>query len=91
MPVKGMPDPVDVYLLTGTVARTRLQASVARGLTRFVGRAPENQRRSSAAARGPARTKRTQGDEQHPVQVARVPTLSRHLDPQGCYNHFRGE
>jgi len=39
--VKGLPDPVDVHVLTGARARTRLQAGVARGLTKFVGRDPE--------------------------------------------------
>jgi tetratricopeptide (TPR) repeat protein len=40
--VKGLKDPVEVYELTGAgAARTRLQASAARGLTRFVGREPE--------------------------------------------------
>src|SRR5262249_9793141 len=43
VPVKGMPDPVEISLLTGAVARTRLQAGVARGLTAFVGREPEIQ------------------------------------------------
>jgi class 3 adenylate cyclase/tetratricopeptide (TPR) repeat protein len=41
VPVKGLPDPVDIYVLTGAVARTRLQAGVARGLTAFVGRDAE--------------------------------------------------
>ena len=37
--VKGMSNPVEVYELTGAgPTRTRLQASVARGLTQFVGR-----------------------------------------------------
>jgi class 3 adenylate cyclase/tetratricopeptide (TPR) repeat protein len=41
-PVKGLPDPVEVYELIGTSAlRQRLQASAARGLTRFVGRQQE--------------------------------------------------
>ena len=40
--VKGMPDPVEVYALTGASAsRTRLHAAAARGLTRFVGRDAE--------------------------------------------------
>ncbi len=40
--VKGLSHPVDVYELTGAgPARTRLQAAVARGLTRFVGRDAE--------------------------------------------------
>ena len=40
--VKGLEQPVDVYELIGAgMARTRLQASAARGLTRFVGRQEE--------------------------------------------------
>ena len=40
--MKGLPEPVEVYELSraGPV-RTRLQASAARGLTRFVGRDTE--------------------------------------------------
>ena len=42
--VKGMSDPVEVYEVTGAgVARTRLQAAAARGLTRFVGRDAETE------------------------------------------------
>ena len=42
MPVKGLADPVEVYELTGVgPARTRFQASLTRGLTRFVGRDAE--------------------------------------------------
>ena len=40
--VKGLAEPVEVYELTGAgTARTRLQAAVLRGLTRFVGRDTE--------------------------------------------------
>ena len=40
--VKGLADPVEVYALTGASAqRTRLHATAARGLTRFVGRDAE--------------------------------------------------
>src|SRR5439155_5994257 len=40
--VKGLPDPLDVYELTGASAvRSRFQASAARGFTRFVGRDAE--------------------------------------------------
>jgi class 3 adenylate cyclase/tetratricopeptide (TPR) repeat protein len=40
--VKGLPDPVEVYALTGASAqRTRLHAAAVRGLTRFVGRDAE--------------------------------------------------
>ena len=42
LPVKGLADPVDVYQVTGAgAARTRLEAAVIRGLTRFVGRDTE--------------------------------------------------
>jgi class 3 adenylate cyclase/tetratricopeptide (TPR) repeat protein len=41
-PVKGLPAPVEVFELVGASAiRRRLQASAARGLTRFVGRQQE--------------------------------------------------
>jgi len=40
--VKGLPEPVETYELTGASAvRTRLQAAAARGLSRFVGRDEE--------------------------------------------------
>jgi class 3 adenylate cyclase/tetratricopeptide (TPR) repeat protein len=39
VPVKGLPEPVEVYELVGAGAvRSRLHAAAARGLTRFVGR-----------------------------------------------------
>src|SRR5262249_6643999 len=42
IPVKGIPEPVDVFELVGASAlRGRLQAAAARGLTRFVGRQHE--------------------------------------------------
>jgi class 3 adenylate cyclase/tetratricopeptide (TPR) repeat protein len=42
VPVKGLPEPVEVYeLLRAGSVRSRLQASAARGFTRFVGRDPE--------------------------------------------------
>jgi hypothetical protein len=41
-PVKGLPEPVEVFELVGASAiRRRLQASAARGLMRFVGRQQE--------------------------------------------------
>ena len=47
VPVKGLPEPVDVFELVGASAlRRRFQAAAARGLTRFVG--------TAARARGPA-------------------------------------
>jgi hypothetical protein len=42
IPVKGLPDPIEIFEATGAgTARTRLQAAVLRGLTRFVGRDAE--------------------------------------------------
>jgi class 3 adenylate cyclase len=42
IPVKGVSEPVEVYELTGaSTIRRRLQAAVARGLTKFVGRETE--------------------------------------------------
>ena len=42
VPVKGLTEPVEVFELTGASGvRRRLQAAVARGLTRFVGRQSE--------------------------------------------------
>jgi predicted ATPase/class 3 adenylate cyclase len=41
-PVRGLPEPVEVFELVGASAvRQRLQAAAVRGLTRFVGRQPE--------------------------------------------------
>ncbi|MFN8634873.1 MAG: adenylate/guanylate cyclase domain-containing protein [Chloroflexota bacterium] len=52
MSVKGLAHPVDVYELVGAgAARTRLQASVARGLTPFVGRQDERAAIDRALAR----------------------------------------
>ena len=55
IPVKGMTEPVEVFELTGASSiRRRLQAAVARGLTKFVGRETEidalNQARERAEA-----------------------------------------
>ena len=53
--IKGLPDPVEVFELTGaSAARSRLQASAARGFTRFVGRDAEMEqlRRALEQARG---------------------------------------
>jgi class 3 adenylate cyclase/tetratricopeptide (TPR) repeat protein len=45
VPVKGLTDPVELFRLVGVgIARTRLQAAAARGLTRFVGRDIEMER-----------------------------------------------
>lgn len=42
VPVKGLAAPLQVYEVTGVgVARTRLQAALGRGLTRFIGRGVE--------------------------------------------------
>jgi class 3 adenylate cyclase/tetratricopeptide (TPR) repeat protein len=54
-PVKGMSGPVEVFELTGAGAvRTRLQAAVSRGLTRFVGRGAELAQMFSALERAHA-------------------------------------
>jgi class 3 adenylate cyclase/tetratricopeptide (TPR) repeat protein len=55
VPVKGLPESVAVFEITGAgPARTRLQAAAARGLTRFVGRKAEIEqlRRVLSLARG---------------------------------------
>ena len=55
VPVKGMETPTPVYELTGIVpARSRFQASAARGLTRFVGRDRELQQLAQALDRAGA-------------------------------------
>jgi class 3 adenylate cyclase/tetratricopeptide (TPR) repeat protein len=55
IPVKGMPEPVEVYELTGSSPITRrLQAAVARGLTRFVGRDTEIEALQQALAQAKA-------------------------------------
>jgi class 3 adenylate cyclase/tetratricopeptide (TPR) repeat protein len=44
VPIKGLAAPLEVYELTGAgAARSRLQATAARGLTKFVGRSAELQ------------------------------------------------
>lgn len=55
IPVKGMPQPVEVFELSGAgAARTRLQVSRARGLTRFVGRDTEMDQLRHAASEAQA-------------------------------------
>src|SRR5262249_4645718 len=55
MPVRGLRDPVEVYEVTGAgVVRSRLQAAVARGLTRFVGRQSELETLQQALAQAQA-------------------------------------
>ena len=55
VPVKGLPDPVDVCELIGAgPARTRLQAFAARGLTPFVGRQAELEALHQALAQAEA-------------------------------------
>jgi tetratricopeptide (TPR) repeat protein len=55
VPVKGLPEPVEVYeLLRAGPVRSRLQAAVARGLTRFVGRDAELEQLRQALARAGA-------------------------------------
>src|SRR5262245_59959994 len=44
VPIKGLTNSIEIYELTGAgAARSRLQAAVARGLTKFVGRSTELQ------------------------------------------------
>jgi class 3 adenylate cyclase len=55
VPVKGLPEPVEVYeLLQAGLVRSRLQAAVARGLTHFVGRGPELEQLHQALSRAAA-------------------------------------
>jgi tetratricopeptide (TPR) repeat protein len=55
VPVKGLLEPVEIYeLLRAGVVRSRLQAAVARGLTRFVGRDAELEQLRQALARAGA-------------------------------------
>jgi class 3 adenylate cyclase/predicted ATPase len=52
VPIKGLPDPAEVYEVTGAgPVRTRLQAAAVRGLTRFVGRDAELQTMHQARER----------------------------------------
>jgi len=55
VPVKGLEAPIEVFELTGaTTMRTRFQASLARGLTRFVGRQTEIEALARALGRAAA-------------------------------------
>ena len=55
VPVKGLVEPVEVFELLGVSGvRRRLQAAIARGLTRFVGRQPECDAVLQALARAEA-------------------------------------
>jgi len=55
VPVKGLQEPIEVYeLLRAGEVRSRLQAAVARGLTRFVGREAELEHLRQALARAGA-------------------------------------
>ena len=50
IPVKGLPQPVEAHeLISAAAARTRLQAAVSRGLSRFVGRDSEMMELHAAA------------------------------------------
>jgi class 3 adenylate cyclase len=55
VPIRGLPDPVEVYELVGPgPRRSRLRAAAARGLTRFVGREEELEQLRQALARASA-------------------------------------
>jgi hypothetical protein len=78
VPVKGLPQPVEVYELTGAgTARTRLQVSRARGLTRFVGRDTEIEQLRRAAEQSrparPARRRRGRARGREVAPVLRIP------------------
>ncbi len=52
VPIKGLEQPIEIYQLeSATATRTRFQAAVARGLTRFVGRDTEMEALRRALAR----------------------------------------
>jgi class 3 adenylate cyclase len=54
VPIKGLPGPVEAYEVRGAGRiRTRLQASAARGLSRFVGRDAEMEQLRTAQSRRP--------------------------------------
>src|SRR3712207_7229225 len=58
-PVKGLPEPVEVYeLVRAGPVRSRLQAAAARGLTRFVGRGTELEQLYQALARADRKSTR---------------------------------
>jgi class 3 adenylate cyclase/tetratricopeptide (TPR) repeat protein len=55
MTIKGFPEPIEVFELTGaTGARSRLQASAARGFTEYVGRGAELEQLRQAMSRARA-------------------------------------
>jgi class 3 adenylate cyclase/tetratricopeptide (TPR) repeat protein len=57
VPIRGVAEPVDVFELLGAAqALTRLQVSVARGLTRFIGRDTELEQLRAAVERAGAGT-----------------------------------
>ncbi|MGH7414651.1 MAG: hypothetical protein ACREKJ_10680, partial [Candidatus Rokuibacteriota bacterium] len=59
VPVKGMPEPVEIFELVRTEqVHSRLEASAARGLTPFVGREAEVDALHQAMARAAAATAR---------------------------------
>ena len=75
LPVKGLPEPVEVYELLGAGSvRSRLHASAARGLTRFVGRETELDQLRGALERAGAgpRSGRGRGGRARRWQVATV-------------------
>ena len=76
VPVKGLETPTPVYELTGIVpARSRLQASAARGLTRFVGRDAELEQLGAGARarrRGPRAGGRRRGRGRRGEVAARL-------------------
>jgi Adenylate and Guanylate cyclase catalytic domain len=62
IPIKGLAAPVEVYAVVGAgLTRTRLQAAVARGLTRFVGRDAEFELLRQSLGRASARGRSSPG------------------------------
>ena len=82
VPVKGLADPVEVYEVTGAgPARTRLQASARRGLTRFVGRDSELEQLRRAPAAGGQRARAGSGDRRRGGGGQVAPRLRVHPLP----------
>jgi class 3 adenylate cyclase/tetratricopeptide (TPR) repeat protein len=82
-PVRGLPEPVEVFELVGASAiRGRLQASAARGLTRFVGRQQELTAMQQALERAGA------GHGQVVAMVAEAGVGKSRLAYEFVHSHF---
>jgi class 3 adenylate cyclase len=77
LPVKGLPEPVEVYeLVSAGAVRSRLHAAAARGLTRFVGRDSEVDQLRQAVERAQAGTARSWRWSASPASASPVSTGS---------------